>query len=53
MFLDFEEAIVFNYDIPIYGDWSKFSDITTVLNVPQELKNKLISLSAESGESEA
>ena len=43
MFLDFEEAIVFNYDIPIYGDWSKFSDITTVLNVPQELKNKLIS----------
>ncbi|MBR2377105.1 MAG: hypothetical protein IKA85_04925 [Clostridia bacterium] len=43
MFLDFEETIVFHYDIPIYGDWSKFSDITTALNVSQELKNKLIS----------
>lgn len=43
MFLDFEEAIVFQYNIPIYGDYSKFSDITTALNVPQELANKLIS----------
>lgn len=43
MFLDFEEAIVFQYNIPIYGDYSKFIDITTALNVPQELINKLIS----------
>ena len=43
MFLDFEETIVFHYNIPIYGDYSRFSDITSALKAPQELKNKLIS----------
>ena len=43
MFLDFEEAIVFNNNIQIYDTWSKFSDITKALNLPLELKDKLIS----------
>lgn len=42
LFLDFEEAVVFRNDIPVYGTYSKFTEVTKKFNVPYDLTNKLI-----------
>lgn len=42
LFLDFEEAVIFRNDIPVYGTYSKFMDIMKVFNIPYMLASKLI-----------
>ncbi|MBR2616889.1 MAG: hypothetical protein IKC56_01460 [Clostridia bacterium] len=42
LFLDFEEYIVFQNDIPVYHTYSKIGTILTSLNVPENLKAKII-----------
>jgi hypothetical protein len=42
MFLDFEEAVIFNKNILVYGTYSKFKNVTEALNVPITLAGKLI-----------
>lgn len=42
LFLDFEEAAVFRNDIPVYGTYSKFAEVTKKFGVPYDLTNKLI-----------
>lgn len=41
LFLDFEEKMVFSLDINIYGTYSKLSNVTQKLDVPDELSKRL------------
>ena len=42
LFLDFEEAVIFRNNIPVYGTFSKFMDIMKAFKIPYMLASKLI-----------
>ncbi len=44
VFLNLEEKFVFELNIPVYGTYSKVSDVLDKLNVPSDLKRRLITL---------